>query len=191
MDVLTAARHHRVGSFATGYGMVRLSFSTEADAIRWGTYLAVFFLAVQLFGDEDSGRRFRTIFTVYSLLLAVVSVFQYFIGDGRIYWLFHTNEEAGLGPFLNQDHYAAFIALAIPPAAVEILNSSRHRSFFSITLAVLYASVMAGASRAGFILVTLEVVLLILMLKFSGRAVLAVVSLMIVFGTVVGMGYLI
>jgi O-antigen ligase len=162
------------------------AFATETDAIRWGTYLAVFFLAVQLFGDEGSGRMFRRIFTVYALLLAVVSVFQYFLGNGKIYWLFQTQEPAGLGPFLNRDHYASFIALVIPAAAVEMLRSPRQRWFFALTTAVLYASVIAGASRAGFVFLTLEVVLLILILGFSGRTVLAVVSLILVFGFVVG-----
>lgn len=162
------------------------AFSTEMDVLRWGTYLSVFFLAVQLFGEEESGRNFRTVFTVYSLLLAVVSVFQYFLGNGKIFWLFLADGQPRLGPFLNRDHYASFIALAIPVAAFEMGERPQQRWFFALALAVMYASAIAGGSRAGFVLLTLEVVLLLVMLRFSGKAALTVTTLIVAFCLVVG-----
>jgi O-antigen ligase len=162
------------------------AFATEVDTIRWGAYFLIFFLAFQLFGENGSAGSFRRIFTIYALALAVVSVLQYFLGNGKIFWLFATQEPARLGPFLNRDHYAAFIALAIPSAAFEMLHHPRQRGFFVLTIAVLYTSVIAGASRAGFVLVTLEVLVLFAILKFSGRTVLAVGALMVAFGSVVG-----
>ncbi len=166
------------------------AFATEADTIRWGAYFSVFFLAVQLFGEQGSESFFRRTFTIYALFLAVISVFQFFLGNGKIFWLFPTVELAGLGPFLNRDHYASFIALAIPCAAVEMLRRPQQRWFFALIIAIFYASVIAGASRAGFGIVTLELILLFLILKFSGRLSLAVVTLMVVLGFVVGWGTL-
>src|ERR1035438_6387502 len=148
------------GAFQAHMGWSVYAFATEADIIRWGTYFSIFFLAFQLFGEAGSARAFRRSLTIYALALAVVSVLQYFLGNGKIYWLFETAEPAGLGPFLNRDHYASFIALALPAAAVEVLRHPRQRWFFILTMAVLYASVIAGASRAGFVLVTLEVLVL-------------------------------
>jgi len=52
----------------------------------------------------------------------------------------------------------------------------RQRWFFILVMAVLYASVIAGASRAGFVLVTLEVLVLFALLGFPGRMVLAVAA---------------
>ena len=57
---------------------------------------------------------------------------------------------------------------------------------FAFATATLYAAVIAGASRAGFILLTLEVVLLFLLLGFSGRIVLATIALMVLFVFIVG-----
>jgi O-antigen ligase len=165
-------------------------FATEADTIRWGTYFLIFFLAFQLFGEDDSARAFRRVFTIYAFALAVVSVLQYFLGNGKIYWLFEPGEAAGLGPFLNRDHYASFVALVLPVAAVEMLRHPSRRWFFVLAMAVLYASVIAGASRAGFVLVTLEMLILFALLGFPGRIVLAVVALMVAFGFVVGWGIL-
>ena len=166
------------------------TFATEADTIRWGAYFSIFFLAFQVFGEDDSVRAFRRAFTIYAFALAVVSVLQYFLGNGRIYWLFEPAEAAGLGPFLNRDHYASFVALVLPVAAVEMLRHPRRRWFFALAMAVLYASVIAGASRAGFVLVTLEMLILFALLGFSGRIVLAVVAPMVAFGFVVGWGTL-
>ncbi len=165
------------------------AFATEGETIRWGAYFSIFFLAFQLFGEEGSARAFRRSFAVYALALAVVSVLQYFLGNGKIYWLFETAEPAGLGPFLNRDHYASFIALALPAVAVE-MRRPRQRWFVILTMAVLYASVIAGASRAGFVLVTLEVLVLFALLGFPSRMVLAVAALMVAFGFVVGWGTL-
>jgi O-antigen ligase len=166
-------------------------FATLSDLTRWGTYCAVLLLAVQLFG-EGSGRRewFRRVFVVYALALALISVFQHFFGNGKIYWLFTSAEPAGLGPFLNRDHYASFIALALPVAVVEILKRPRQAWFYALTAAVLYATAVAGASRAGFVLLTLEVVLLSMLLALPGRSVLALAGLILVFGFVVGWGSL-
>jgi O-antigen ligase len=176
-----------------GWGALQLhmgwsvyAFATEADTIRWVAYFLIFFLAFQLFGEDGSARAFRRSFTIYAFVLAVVSVLQYFLGNGKIYWLFESGEPAGLGPFLNRDHYASFVALALPAAAVEMLRHPRQRWFFVLAMAILYTSVVAGASRAGFVLVTLEVLVLFAILKFSGRTVLAVVTLMVAFGFVVG-----
>jgi O-antigen ligase len=166
------------------------AFATEVDTIRWGAFFVIFFLAFQLFGEDGSARTFRRSFTIFAFALAAVSVLQYFLGNGKIYWLFEPAETAGLGPFLNRDHYASFIALALPAAAVEMRRHPRQRWFFILVMAVLYASVIAGASRAGFILVTLEVLVLFALLGFPGRIVLAVAALMVACSFVVGWGTL-
>jgi O-antigen ligase len=166
------------------------AFATKQDVIRWSTYLAVLFLGVQLFGTRRTGTTFRRVFTVYSIVLAIVSIFQWFVGNGKIFWVFPTHETAGMGPFLNYDHYASFIALALPMAVVEMFRNPRQRWFFALAAAVLYASVLAAASRAGFVLLTLELILLSLLLGFSWRAAAAVVWLVLIFGTVIGWGHL-
>lgn len=174
------------GALQLAMGWTAYRFATVTDMVRWGCYGAVFFLGFQAFAEPGSAGRFRAVFTVYAFALSVISVLQWFAGNGKIYWLFQPPEPAGLGPFLNRDHYASFIALAIAAAAVEMVRRPRQRWVFAIASAAMYASVVAGASRAGFVLVTLELVLLAALLGFSGRGVLAVAGLMTVFVLVVG-----
>ena len=173
------------GALQLAMGWSVYEFATRGDILRWAAYLAVFFLSFQLFDWGRSGW-FRTAFSWYALALATVSVLQYFAGNGRIYWLFEPAEPAGLGPFLNRDHYASFMALALPMTAVEMLRRPGQRWLFALMTAILYVTVVAGASRAGFVLVTVELIFLGLVLRFSGRLALAVAGLVVVLGFVVG-----
>lgn len=174
------------GAIQLHYGWTAYRYATSVDLLRWLTYAAVFFLAIQSF--RGSGRRteFRSAATIYALILAIVSVFQHFLGNGKIYWLFTPAEAANMGPFLNRDHYASFIALMLPMAVVDMLRKPRHSWFYGLTAAVLYASSIAGASRAGFVLLTLELIVLAMLVALPGRAVLGVAGLIVALGFVVG-----
>ncbi len=167
-------------------GWTAYFFASQMDLVRWGCFFSILFLAYQLSGVTGRARAFRRIFTTYSLPLAVVSVLQLFAGNGKIFWLFHTDDKAALGPFLNVDHYASFVALVLPMTAFEMVQHRRRRWFFAITTAALYASVVAGASRAGFVLVSLELVLMFAIIGFRHRTVPAVAALLVAFVLVVG-----
>lgn len=174
------------GSVQLWMGWSVYRFATEVEVIRWAVYSAIFFLAFQSFREERNGSRFRSIAAIYGLAIALLSIFQYFLGNGKIFWLFESAETAGLGPFLNRDHYASFVALALPCAVTEMLRRRDRCWFFGITAAVLYASVIAGASRAGSVLVTLELLVLVVALRSTARLALALFALAVGFGFVVG-----
>jgi O-antigen ligase len=164
-------------------------FATTVELLRWAAYLGIVFLAAQVFGRPMAGV-FRKAFTVYALVVGVVSVLQWFLGNGKVYWLFKVTETASLGPFYNRDHYASFVALAIPTAVVEMRRNPRQGWFYGLAAAVLYATAVAGGSRAGFVVLTLELILLALVLALPGRSVLALAGLIVIFGFVVGWDYL-
>ncbi|HUB77674.1 MAG TPA: O-antigen ligase family protein [Bryobacteraceae bacterium] len=76
------------------------------------------------------------------------------------------------GPFVNRDHYAAFIELVLPLALVEAFAGSLR---FAVISAAMYASVIACASRAGAVLTTVEIAIVWMAAKpgfprFSGGA---------------------
>jgi O-antigen ligase len=101
-----------------------------------------------------------------------------------------------MGPILSRNHYAAFIEV-VPPLA--IYGSIRHRRealLYSVMAAVMYASVIACASRAGFVLTSAEFVVVTALLWLQGRAsgravgrsVVRICLLLAVFTAVVGWG---
>lgn len=94
-----------------------------------------------------------------------------------------------MGPFVNPDHYCAFIELIFPLALWQAITDRARTFQFAVIAAVLFASVVTGASRAGFLLTLAEVVfVLVFTRKVSRRIVAAIVALICVFGFVVGWG---
>jgi hypothetical protein len=106
----------------------------------------------------------------FAFLIAVLATFQTFTSNGKVFWLFATPYvDSVMGPILNRNHYAAFIEAVLPFALYRATGSQRDGLLFSGISAVMYASVLASASRAGTILTTAEAVLVPLLLWLFGR----------------------
>lgn len=142
-------------------------FATWDALLTWTTYLAVFWLALELFRSQERRRRFRLALLGFGFALSVASTVFYFTAPGKIFGLFAVEYRA-VGPFLNRDHYSTFVELVLPLALWEALTDPRKAWSRGLMAGALFASVIAGASRAGSILVTLEV-LVVLFLGLTPR----------------------
>src|ERR1039457_1159603 len=115
-------------------------WETWNAVLRWAVYSTAFFLASQIGASQDVLRPFRLALLYFGFGISVVAVLQYFTSPGKIFWLFEAEyTESVLGPFVNPDHYAAFIELILPMALFEALSDRRK---------VLFGAVMAGAMGA-------------------------------------------
>jgi O-antigen ligase len=95
----------------------------------------------------------------FAAALSVVSTLQMFTSGGRVFWLFPSGyTDFVLGPFVYRNQYAAFIELTLPIAVLFALFTRRHRFRYAVFAAVMFASVVTCASRAGIILAGLELV---------------------------------
>ena len=146
-------------------------FETWNAVLTWSAHLAVFCLALQIFAPAPNAASpragFRRALLYFGFALSVLSVVQYFTSPGKIFGIFPV-DYANVGPFLNRDHYATFIELILPLALFEAIRDRRKTLSHAVMAGVMFASVIAGASRAGSILVTLEI-LVVLFLAFSPR----------------------
>ena len=142
---------------------------TEVSVLAWLGNLLAFFLAMQVCASPRVRRQFLDALLYFAFVLSVVSVVQFFGGDTRIFWLFPT-DAAALGPFVNRDQYAAFIEMVLPIALVQALGWGPRATRFAVISAAMYASVIAGASRAGALLVTAEIVIVPLVLWVKRRS---------------------
>jgi hypothetical protein len=146
------------GLFQLAAGHTMNRWNTWMAVLLWGGNFLACFLAVQISSATCIRLRFLRALLYFALVLSVVSVVQYFGWNGKIFWLFPSNDEAVLGPFVNRDHYAAYIEMMLPVALLEALSGGPKSWRFAVISAALYASVIAGASRAGSLLITLEVI---------------------------------
>jgi O-antigen ligase len=130
-------------------------YQTLRASLLWGAYFAIFLVALQLY---DQRRRIRSAVLIFAFALSVVSAAQMYTSHGRIFWIFPTPyQDLVCGPFVNRDHFAAFIVLTLPLAIVAALRAPR----YALVAGVMIASALAGGSRAGAVLILLETVVLL------------------------------
>ncbi len=164
-------------AMAAAWPLVQLSagatvyrFATWSAAPVWAAHLTVFLLALQLYGNAATRERFLDALLWFGAAIAAVSLVQLFTSGGRIFWLFPTPyKDLVLGPFVYRNNYAAFVELVIPLALLKALAQPRTALAWPAAAALMAASVAAGGSRAGTVLVVLET-LAVLALDGRGRA---------------------
>jgi O-antigen ligase len=176
-------------------GSTAYAFDTKLAVLRWATFLSVFVVGISVFRDSAVRRWFRSAMVWFAFLVAAVATVQTFTSHGKVFWLFDTPyTDYVMGPILSRNHYAAFIEAVLPIALYLALRRERDSLLYSGMAAVMYASVIASASRAGTVLATAEVVLVPLLVwvlrRASGRrvgaALLRMGILFAVFTAVVG-----
>jgi hypothetical protein len=133
------------------------AFDTQSAIVRWASFLAVFLVGFSLFRDRRMASWFRSAMLWFGSAVAVLATVQTFTSD-KIFWVFATQYTGVMGPILNHGHYAAFVEVVLPIALYEATRRERGGLLYAGMAAVLYASVIASASRAGTVLATAEVV---------------------------------
>ncbi len=144
--LLQLATHHTIYRHATWMAV-----------LNWTTYLALFFLALQLFQSTAARHWFLRSTVYFGFFLSVLSTLQMLTSGGRFFWLFPSGyNNFVMGPFVNPNQYAAFIELLLP-VTLWFALSGRHTLSHTVMAAAMFASVVASASRAGFVLVACEI----------------------------------
>src|SRR5579872_1555286 len=91
-------------------------FATVNALVNWAAYFALFLISLQALAEPHVRRSFLRGALYASFAIAILSTLQYFTSDGAIYWLFRTRAGRPFGPFIDADHYAAFVELVLPLA---------------------------------------------------------------------------
>ena len=169
-------------------------FDTWEAVLFWGTLFVVVFLSLQTLHEDAVRRAFLRALFYFGFAMSVLATTQYFTSGGKVYWLFPSGYPDALGPFVYRNNYAAFIELMLPLAILEALRDRQRALPHSIMAGVMYASVIASASRAGAVLATLEVLVVLALApgkrlisrRRLGVAMLAILASAILFTGVVG-----
>lgn len=147
------------------------AWETWNATLNWATAGVLFFLALQVFGDRELRRRFLQILLYFGFALSVVSTVQMFTSDGKIFWVFPSGySDFVLGPFVYRNQYAAFMETILPLALYRAVTEPRDSLRYWFMVSVMAASVVAGASRTGSILVVAEVIAVPLLAMWRGMA---------------------
>lgn len=136
-------------------------FDTWEAVLFWGTILVLVFLSLQILREDAVRRAFLRALFYFGFAMSVLATTQYFTSGGKVFWLFPSGYPDALGPFVYRNNYAAFIELLLPLAILEALRDRQRAIPHSIMAGVMYASVIASASRAGAVLATFEVLVVL------------------------------
>jgi len=133
---------------------------TKVAVLYWSANLAVFFAALQVFANSRARRGFLDALLVLGFVMAIVSPLQSLDPQAKIFWLIPVPENLHevFGPFPYRNQYAAFVELLLPYAIYRAVTSEKRTLIYALMVAVLYASVIASASRMGFFLTTVEMI---------------------------------
>jgi O-antigen ligase len=134
-------------------------WTTSVSVLYWATNAAVFFIGLQVFSDVAIRRWYLRAMVMAAFVIAIVAPLQLFTAEGKIFWLFQAKyADVAMGPFVYSNQYAAFIEITLPIAlTLAFADQAGWRTFHGLAAVVTYASVFASGSRTGFVLTSLEV----------------------------------
>ena len=150
------------------WGVIQISaqttastFETREAVLRWGALAGVFFLT-QVVGRDQAARHVMLhAFLFFAVAMAVLCLTQLFASEGKVLWLFSSGYPDVYATFPNHNNYAEAIEVALPIAAWWALRRGWHAWGYALAAGVLYASAIGAASRAGAILCTAELLVLL------------------------------
>jgi len=181
------------GLLQLAIGRSEYRFATWVAVLGRIAELTAFFLALQALKSSALRRGWLRFLAIFGFLLSTIAVVQYFTVPGRIFWIFPSGYGEVLGPFLSRNTYAAFVELVLPVALFESLRRGGRTLLWTLAAGAMFAAVIAGASRAGTVLVVFEAVLVavlmvrprgnsarLVLIRFSGLAGVAIVFALVV-----------
>ena len=129
----------------------------------------------------------------FAFVVSVIAILQNATAPGKVFWLFQTPYTLIMGPILSRNHWAAFVEAVLPIALYYALRSPDSLWLYSAMAASLYASVIAGASRAGTVICTVELVVVPILIarrrhlpSAAGRIFVPIIGTVVLFTLIVG-----
>ncbi len=147
-----------------GWGLLQLALGTSSivgltlrACLGWTVLGAAFCCAAALFQDKHEMRRFLRWTSIFAVVLCTAATLQFFTSEGRYFWIWPSGQPQVFGPFQSRNNYASFVLLMLPLVLWNAVERDRINWLWLMPGALMMASAIASGSRAGSLLVVLEV----------------------------------
>ncbi|MCP3982325.1 MAG: hypothetical protein GY716_23735 [bacterium] len=178
-----------------GWRSLSVSPSNTLERLFWYvTLLGAFLLARRRMSDDGRMRSYRMVLFALFAALPLFGLLQSLTWNGRMYWTWRVTSKASpFGPYVNPNHFAGAMELAVPWLVAYAWILSRRDGWrrptprlLAVLAAVLIclAGVVVGASRLGSVLVFGSAVAVALLAARTLRARLAVAGSAVALGAV-------
>lgn len=109
-----------------------LSIYPFATVVRLVTLLALlmaFLVVANCLRSRAQHERILWVVTLAGFGMSVLAILQFLAWNGKVYWFYPVSDETSpFGPFLNHNHFAAYLEMAVPVTlGVFLLNLRRGR----------------------------------------------------------------
>ena len=139
------------------------SFETRSAVLRWAALAGIFFLTQVVSQSKTQRRNLLTAFLIFATALAILCMTQLFTSEGKVLWTFDSGYPDVYATFPSYNNYAQFIELALPIALWRALREGWKSWWYALAGGILYGSVIGSASRAGALLCTAELVIMMVL----------------------------
>ncbi len=181
------------GFFQLAVGGSVYRFATLQGSLRGAALAATAWVSCRTFGSPERRTEFLRALAWFGALISVASVLAYFTSPGKILWMVDAPYPDVWGPFLSRNNFAQFLELAMPAALWLGLREMEGDLLYILFAAMMLASGLASASRAGSAILLLEAAAVLWIRRKSQRV--RRMALGLVFGTILfaaipGIGHL-
>src|SRR5690606_28633139 len=121
----------------------------------WLAYLAFLAIGVNANADPMIRRTWPVAACWLGIAVGMMAVLQAVISGGGVLWRAAPGLEQ-FGPFAEFEYFAVFAELLFPLLLITALDSGRHRALGIAAAALVAATAAAAGSPTGFLLITLE-----------------------------------
>src|SRR5664279_5368527 len=146
---------------------------TREALIKLIGYAIIFFVGQQLYlsASPRTWQNTGAAVAVYTFLMAVFAIVQFFASPGLIYGVIPAESASVFGPYVDRGNYAGLMEMLIP-IAVTLACSLRWRHpakpFLLFVVFTALVSVFLSGSRAGLISLAIEFAIIGLAILFTG-----------------------
>ena len=136
--------------------------STLSIGLHWATLAGIFLLAMWVGTEPINRLALLEFLATFTTAIAVLCLAQLFTSEGNVLWFIPSGSRFVYGTFLYYNHYAEFIEVGLPVVVWLAFAHPQRMLAYVLSAAVIYASVIACASRSGTIMCTAEIGFLML-----------------------------
>jgi O-antigen ligase len=157
-----------IGSLQLLLGGTPNRYLTRLELLRFGAYLIIFFLSVQVFRERPDLKKLAWFLIFLCFGVSLFGIIQHFTSEGSLYWLRPLRVGDPFGPYVNRNHFAGFVELTLPIGLAMLVFRGVQRDVYP--LVGLLSIVPAGAlilsgSRGGIVSFAFEMAVLWLLVR--------------------------
>ncbi|HEX4164189.1 MAG TPA: O-antigen ligase family protein [Bryobacteraceae bacterium] len=150
------------------YGILQTLFFPQkilsygwSGVLFWFTAAMITIMSARLFRASRYASQFRLLFIIFGTAVCVLDLLQQASHTSKYFWLIQSRYQLISGPFSYWNNFAQFVELLLPVTLWRGLASRRLGVPYLLSAALQIGAVVASGSRAGTVLVVLELIAVI------------------------------